>query len=219
MKTLGKLIDDLPSLLKTEPDYRIKQLNLDLYQHLITDWKQATTLPLSLRKKLADGYSLRVENQKFISKDKKTIKALIELDDKLKVETVLMKHKHRNSICVSSQIGCALKCTFCATGKMGFVRNLTYGEIVSQVVVFARHLKPDKITNIVFMGMGEPFLNFDNFKKAFELLNSKDAFGFGARRFSVSTAGIIEGIKNLSKINPGINLAISLNAPNDQLRS
>lgn len=168
----------------------------------------------------------------FVSKDKNTIKALITLKDGLKIETVLMRHKprsrasslrgkdKRNTICVSSQIGCPLACTFCATGKMGFKRNLEAWEIVEQVLFFARYLKKinEKVTNIVFMGMGEPFLNYDNVIGAIKILNDKEGFNLGARHFSISTVGIVEGIEKLAKEELQINLAISLHAPDDELR-
>jgi len=149
------------------------------------------------------------------------------------VETVLMRHAGgRNTVCVSSQIGCPLACTFCATGKLGFKRDLKYYEIVEQVLFWARYLKKfrasnfefrasdvsDSVTNIVFMGMGEPFLNYDNVMEAIKVLNDKDGFNLGIRKFSISTAGITEGIIKLAEEELAINLAISLHAPNDELR-
>ena len=149
------------------------------------------------------------------------MKAGILLADGLAIETVLMKHTDkRNTICVSSQVGCPLGCEFCETGKMGLKRNLTASEIVEQVLFFARYLKNknEKVTNIVFMGMGEPFLNWENVKKAIEILNDDNCLGIGARKISISTAGIIEGIEELAEEFPQINLAISLHAPDDELR-
>jgi 23S rRNA (adenine2503-C2)-methyltransferase len=157
------------------------------------------------------------------------VKAVIELEDGLAVETVLMKHTdRRNTICVSSQIGCPLGCLFCVTGTMGFKRNLNVSEIVEQVLFFARYLKKSaqggsasggkNITNVVFMGMGEPFLNWENVSQAIQILNDDNCFGIGARKISVSTAGITEGIAKLIQDFPQINLAISLHAPDDKLR-
>ncbi len=208
-------------VLKSQPSYRLKQTKRFVFFNLIENWNQATSFPPVLREKLNKKCSLEIKAKTFVSKNKKTIKALIELNDGLKVESVLMKHiDKRNTACVSSQVGCALGCVFCATGKMGFKRNLKDYEIVNQVLFFARHLKKkrQKITNIVFMGMGEPFLNYDNVISSIRILNDKDGFNLGVRNFSISTAGIIEGIEKLSKENLGINLAISLHAPNDQLR-
>lgn len=127
----------------------------------------------------------------------------------------------RNTVCVSSQVGCPLACKFCATGKMGFKRGLTAMEIIQQVIFFARLLKKEKkkITNVVFMGMGEPFLNYDNVMEAIRVMNDKNGLNIGARHISISTVGITEGIKNLAKEGLQINLAISLHAPSNELRS
>jgi len=212
----------LEDFLKGEPNYRFKQVKEALYGDLIENWNEATVLPLPLRKNLEKNFPLSVEAETFVSKDKRTTRALIELRDGLKVEAVLMQHKDkRNTVCVSSQIGCPLGCLFCATGKMGFKRNLSASEIVEQVLFFARRLKRNKetITNIVFMGMGEPFLNYDNVLAAVKALNDKGGFNLGARRFSISTVGIVEGIEELAKEKLETNLAISLHAPDDILRS
>ncbi|MFA5742668.1 MAG: 23S rRNA (adenine(2503)-C(2))-methyltransferase RlmN [Candidatus Paceibacterota bacterium] len=214
--------EKINELLIGEPLYRIKQIKEALYQDLIDDWSQATTLPLALREKLNKESPLAIDAKLFESDDKKTVKALINFKDGVKIETVLMEHNDgRNTVCVSSQAGCALACAFCATGKAGFKRNLTAFEIAQQVFLFGRYLKKTgkKVTNIVFMGMGEPFLNYDNVLNAIKFLNDPDGFGLGARNFSISTSGIIEGIRKLSTERMEINLAISLHAPNQKLRS
>jgi 23S rRNA (adenine2503-C2)-methyltransferase len=154
------------------------------------------------------------------------------LEDGERIESVLMKYekdKNRNTACVSSQVGCALGCGFCATGKAGFKRNLSVDEIVKQILFWARWLKnnetlrqaqgENKINNLVFMGMGEPFLNYENVMSAIKILNDQKGFNLGARHFSISTAGIIGGINRLADEPLQINLAISLHAPNDKLRS
>lgn len=207
--------------LKDKPDYRVQQVKKWIFQDLITSWDKATSLPLKLREELAKNFSLKIKAQTFVSKNKKTIKALFSLKDDLKIESVLMRYKERNTICVSSQVGCPLNCSFCATGQLGFKRNLTISEIINQVLFFARLLKEknDKVTNIVFMGMGEAFLNYDNVIQAINILNDEDGFNLGIRSFSISTAGIIPGIKKLIKEEKQINLAVSLNAPNNDLRS
>lgn len=214
-------LTQLSKVLEKEPAYRLKQSKKAVFQDLIEDWNQATNLPLYLRKILNKACSLSTEGEFFISKDRKTAKALIALEDGLKIESVLMKHKDRNTVCVSSQVGCPLGCLFCATGKMGFKRNLESWEIVEQVLFFARHLRKtgERVTNIVFMGMGEPFLNYENVLGAIKILNDKEGFNLGARKFSISTVGITEGIEKLAKENLEVNLAISLHAPNDKLRS
>jgi len=212
----------LKKILVKEPSFRLKQAKKAIFRDLIEDWSGITTFPLSLREKLKKKYSLKIQAKILISRDKRTVKAVINLKDNLKIETVLMRHKNeRNTVCVSSQVGCPLGCIFCATGKSGFKRNLEVFEIVEQVLFFARYLKKDKqkITNIVFMGMGEPFLNYDNVLDAIKVLNDKEGFNLGARRFSISTVGIIKGIKKLAEEKLEVNLAISLHASDDTLRS
>jgi len=209
-------------ILKNEPDYRLKQAKKAVFQDLIGDWQKATNLPKALREQLTSNCSLEIKAKLWKAKDSQSDKSLITLNDGLRVETVLMRHKGgRNTVCVSSQVGCPLACKFCATGKLGFKRNLTFSEIISQVLFFARFLKKQnqKIVNIVFMGMGEPFLNIDNVFKAIKLLNDKDGFNLGARHFSISTVGITEGIKRLANEFPQVNLALSLHAADNKLRS
>ncbi len=155
------------------------------------------------------------------SADGQTEKALFYFAD-AQVEAVLMRNKKgRNTVCVSSQFGCPLACVFCATGKLGFKRNLTTWEIILQVLYFARLLKLEgkKITNVVFMGMGEPFLNYENVMGAVRILNDRDGFALGARRLAISTSGVVKGIKRLSGERLEVNLAISLHAADDILRS
>lgn len=212
----------LNGILKREPVYRSKQIKRAVFKDLIEDWSEATVLPMELRKRLAEKCPIPIDGKLFISKDKKTLKALITLKDGLRVESVLMQHKdERNTVCVSSQVGCPLGCRFCATGQMGFKRNLEIFEIVEQALFWARFLKKEKkkITNIVFMGMGEPFLNYENVIGAIKILNDKEGFNLGARHFSISTVGIIEGIRKLVEEKLEVNLAISLHAPNNELRS
>jgi 23S rRNA (adenine2503-C2)-methyltransferase len=209
-------------LFEPEPKYRLVQAQKALFQDLIQNWEEAAALPLILRKELNKKCPIGISAKTFVSKDEDTIKALITLNDGLKIETVLMRHKNkRNTICVSSQVGCRLGCEFCATGKIGFKRNLEPEEIIEQVLFFARYLKKtrEKIANIVFMGMGEPFLNYQNVIGAIKILNDKEGFNLGVRHFSISTVGIIEGIEKLAQEELQINLAISLHAPDDELRS
>jgi 23S rRNA (adenine2503-C2)-methyltransferase len=214
-------IEYLEKLLVEEPKFRLKQARTAIFKDLIDDWSQATSLPLNLREKLAVHCPLKINAQVFASSDGQAVKALITLADGKKIEAVLMKHKDgRHTICVSCQVGCSLACSFCATGRMGFKRNLTASEILEQVLFFARFLKnnDERVSHIVFMGMGEPFLNYENVLAAVRLLNDKDSFNLGARRISISTAGITEGIKKLSEEKIQVNLAISLHAANDKLR-
>ncbi|HBR71748.1 MAG TPA: 23S rRNA (adenine(2503)-C(2))-methyltransferase RlmN, partial [Candidatus Moranbacteria bacterium] len=163
-----------------------------------------------------------------VSKNGDSIKALLKTSDDNFIETVLLSssdlenEKRSWSACVSSQIGCAMGCRFCATGKMGFKRNLTAEEITDQILFWKQYLKKLKnnsISNIVYMGMGEPFLNWENVSESLKILTSKDLFGFGSRSLSVSTSGIAEGILKLAEEFPQVNLAISLHFPDDEKRS
>lgn len=211
----------IQSLLKTEQSYRLAQIKKLIFKDLICNWQEATTLPINLRTVLEENTPLQILAETFTTKDGQTTKALLTLNDGLKVESVLMRYENRNTVCVSSMVGCPLACVFCATGKMGFKRNLDASEMVDQVLFFARILRKEnrKVTNVVFMGMGEPFLNYDNVILAIRLLNDKDNFGLGARHFSISTVGIPSGIEKLARESLEVNLALSLHATTDDLRS
>ena len=206
-------LKNLNKIIEKEPAFRKKQIEKLIYQDAIDNWDKATVLSLKLREELKKETSLEIKAEIFESKETK--KALITLEDRYQIETVLMKHDNRTTVCVSSQVGCALGCKFCATGKLGFKRSLKTEEILEQVLVFKRK---EKVNNIVFMGMGEPFLNYDNVLEAIRILNSENAFNIGARHISISTVGITEGIEKLSNENLQVNLAISLHAPNNDLR-
>ena len=220
-------LEKLKIVLKNEPKFRYKQAWKAIFEDLITDWNDNTTLPKKLREDLNKECPLEIEAEVFGSKNSDSVKVLINLEDNPenkigtsnKIETVLLKHDSgRNTVCVSSQVGCALACKFCATGKQGFKRDLTVSEIILQVLFFARYTK-GHIGNVVFMGMGEPFLNYDNVMKSIDILNDKDSFNIGARHISISTSGIVDAIRKFTKEEKQINLAISLHAPNDKLRS
>ncbi|MCX6740996.1 MAG: 23S rRNA (adenine(2503)-C(2))-methyltransferase RlmN [Candidatus Parcubacteria bacterium] len=214
--------NNLENILKTEPAYRLKQAKQLIFKDLIEDWQRATVFPFVLKEKLNKEYPLSIDGQKSASKDQKTIKALITLDDGLKIESVLMKHTGgRNTVCVSSQVGCKFNCSFCATGQNGFKRDLLPMEIVVQVLFFARELKKqgERASGVVFMGMGEPFGNTDNVLAAIRILNDEDGLNIGARHISISTVGLSGGIKKLAAEPLQINLAISLHASNNELRS
>lgn len=213
-------LEKINIVLKSQPAFRFKQVQKAIFQDLIEGWDDNTTLPKDLRQELKENCDLNIKAKTQVSKQ--SIKVAIELSDKRLIETVLMKHEDgRNTVCVSSQVGCALGCDFCATGKFGFKRNLTALEIIEQVLFFSRYLKKEnqKVTNIVFMGMGEPFLNYNEVIKAVKMLNDKNLFNIGARKISVSTVGIVDGIKKISQEDLQLNLAVSLHAPNDKLRN
>jgi len=213
--------DKLQTILAGLPAYRIEQVKEAVLKSLIDDWEQVVGLPKDLRAKLAQEFPLGIEAEIFSSPDGDSLKALVTFSDGLKAETVLMRHhEDRNTVCVSSQIGCPMGCSFCATGKMGFKRNLDSSEIVEQVLLFARILKKEsqRITNVVFMGMGEPFMNYDNVVASIRMMNDTKGLGIGARHISISTSGITEGIEKLIDEPLQVNLAVSLHAPNDELR-
>lgn len=212
--------------------FRLKQVRKAVYSRLINTWQEATDLPEDMRELLEKDIpisSLEAVSIKESAK-KDTVKVLFKTHDGYFIEAVLMKHLSqkkdsdafgRNTICVSSQAGCPMACAFCATGKMGFKRNLSSGEIADQVLHFAKLLKneSEKVNNIVFMGMGEPFHNYDNLIESIKILNDKDGFNLGARHISVSTCGIVPGIEKFADENIQANLAISIHAPNDSIRS
>jgi 23S rRNA (adenine2503-C2)-methyltransferase len=210
--------------LQAEPKYRFAQVNKALWVDFISRWDEVSNLPKSLREKLENDCPLEIVAELESNQGKnKSLKALITFSDGEAVETVLIRQKDkRNTVCVSSQVGCPLACAFCATGNFGFRRNLKSEEIVEQVLFWSRYLRQEnkgaKVDNIVFMGMGEPFLNYQEFIKAAKFLNNPETFNIGARRMSVSTAGITEGIKRLAGEKLQMNLAISLHAASDNLR-
>lgn len=207
-----------------EPAFRLKQLKTAVYRQLVSDWTDALTLPAALRQALSAGLPISslAHMTETVSSKGDTTKSAFRLADGNVIETVLMRHRGgRNTVCVSSQAGCPMACTFCATGTMGLKRNLTAEEIVDQVLHFARILKGkgESVTNVVLMGMGEPMHNYDAVMSALRTLNDKDGFALGARRMSVSTCGIVSGILKLAQEPLQVNLAVSLHAPNDELRS
>lgn len=217
-------LEKIESVLEGQPSFRLKQVWRSVFVDLIEDWNDNSTLPKDLRERLNFECPLEIKATIFGSERNESVKVLLELEDGNRVESVLLKHEDgRRTVCVSSQVGCPLGCKFCATGALGFTRNLTAGEIVEQVLFFSRLLKNEekynRVTNVVFMGMGEPFLNYDNVLEAVRIFNSKEAFNIGARRISISTVGIFEGIEKLMKEGLQINLAVSLHAPTSELRS
>lgn len=211
-----------------QPAYRARQIYQQLYKQYATQTEQMRELPQALRAHLAEETrigALRLVHVRR-SDDGMTRKALFELPGGEVVESVLMVYPDRATVCVSTQAGCAMGCVFCATGKLGLLRNLSTGDIVEQVVWAARELSAESrdgrtahITNVVFMGMGEPFANYDRWWSAVERLHDPQGFNLGARSMTVSTVGLPQGIRRLADEALPINLAISLHAPDDTLRS
>jgi 23S rRNA (adenine2503-C2)-methyltransferase len=220
--------DQLKGLLTSwgEPSYRADQVWSWLYRSLVTDFQEMTNLPKVLRERLADTTLLRTMKplEERVSADGLTRKVLFALRDNQTIESVLMHYEQRRTTCISTQVGCPLGCVFCATGQSGFVRNLTPGEIVGQVLYFARQLRDQglrtsrPITNVVFMGMGEPLANYDATWQAIETLTHDEGFNLGARRITISTVGLVPGILRLAEEGLQIGLAVSLHAPTDELR-
>jgi 23S rRNA (adenine2503-C2)-methyltransferase len=206
-----------------EPAFRATQMWEGLYSHLWETPKNFTNIPKALQIKLANEFlfSHLTPLKKIVSRDGRTTKTLLGLPNGNAVETVLMEYDKRRTLCISTQVGCAVGCKFCATGQMGFRKNLSSGEIIEQVLFYARILREreEKVTNIVYMGMGEPFLNYDSTLKSIKQLNHSKGFNLGARHFTISTVGIIPQIKRFTQEKSQINLAISLHAADNQLRS
>ncbi len=199
------------------PSYRVEQLWQGLYTDGV-DLADITTLPAPLRAELAEklpsSLDMSVES---VSEHGDTVKWLWNLRGGAAIETVLMHYKDRSTVCISSQAGCAMGCGFCATGQAGFERHLTVGEIVEQVIRARRVAGERRVSNIVFMGMGEPLANYDAVWGAVERLHG--AFGISARHLTVSTVGLIPGIRQLADASLPVNLAVSLHAANDTLRN
>jgi 23S rRNA (adenine2503-C2)-methyltransferase len=206
-----------------EPAFRAKQIWQAIYVDLIADPLEISTLSKTLRQKLADSFSFTslVPTRTLGSSDKQTIKTLFTLPDDRAIEAVLMYYEERQTLCISTQAGCAMNCVFCATGQMGFKRDLSAGEIVEQVLYYARLLKDENkvVTNIVVMGMGEPFSNYDATLSAIDRLNDASGLNLGARRFTISTVGLVPMINRFASEKRQVNLAVSLHAANNELRS
>src|SRR4030095_10386462 len=205
-----------------EQKFRAKQVWEQSYTKLASSYEVMSDVPKKLREKLEAeiDFSHLSPHIDLLSGDKWTRKILFNLPDKSQVETVLMGYHTRRTACISTQAGCALGCTFCATGQGGLQRNITSGEIVEQVFFFERILraKNEKLTNLVFMGMGEPFANYKQVMKAVDTLTDPDGFNFGARRITISTVGIVPMIEKFAEENRQVNLAVSLHAATDELR-
>ncbi|MEM9466894.1 MAG: 23S rRNA (adenine(2503)-C(2))-methyltransferase RlmN [Actinomycetota bacterium] len=205
--------DELAGLLDGEPRYRVDQVWDGLHERG-DDLEDLTNVPKALRARLAEQLPLGLTPEhESISDDGATVKWLWRLHDGHHIETVLMHYDDRTTVCVSSQAGCAMACGFCATGQSGFDRHLSVGEIVEQIVRARRQSAPRRVSNIVFMGMGEPFANYDRTWAAVERINHD--LGIGARHITISTVGVIPGIERLAAEDLPVNLAVSLHSAND----
>lgn len=212
-----------------QPKFRLGQIIKAVYQNGVSSFSEILTLPKELRREMFQTRILSFEVEKILkAKDGKSAKALLKLKDGKFIETVLISPKPGLwSVCVSTQVGCPMNCRFCATGKLGLERNLTEEEITDQVLFWKQWLKAESqklktknnISNVVYMGMGEPFLNWESVKESLRMLIDKKLFGFGARSISVSTSGIPEGIENFAQEFPQMNLALSLHFADEEKRS
>jgi 23S rRNA (adenine2503-C2)-methyltransferase len=209
--------DDLAALVQGEPRFRADQIWRALWERGARP-EEMTELPAALRQQLALELAPALsELARSESSDGQTVKWLWGLHDGAQVETVLMLYPDRATACVSSQAGCAMKCSFCATGQAGFRRQLTTGEIVEQVVAARRAALPRRLRNVVFMGMGEPLANYDRVWGAVERLH--DEMGLSARHITISTVGVVPGVRRLAGQALPVNLAVSLHAARDELRN
>lgn len=231
--------DELATLLREwgEPSFRADQVWQWLYRSLVGEWEGMANLPKDLRQRLDAELALVLLTPiaEQMSASQQTRKVLFRLHDGHTLEAVLMLYDDRKTVCVSTQVGCGMGCTFCATGQGGLGRNLSSGEIVAQVLYFARELRQAKITqaqaegeqaqlpdhpvsNVVLMGMGEPLANYEQTWKSIETLTDSRGYGLGARRITLSTVGLVPGIRRLTEEALPINLAVSLHAPDGELR-
>ena len=202
-----------------EKKYRAGQVFQWLYIEKVKSFDEMTNLSLSLREKLKENYTIC--NYKILRKQESsdgTKKYLFDVLDGNAIETVLMQYHHGKTICVSTQIGCKMGCKFCASTGIKFIRNLTAGEIVEQILAVEQDIQ-DKISNVVYMGIGEPLDNYDNVIKSIKILNNQKGLNIGARHISVSTSGLVPKIYDLANENIQCTLSISLHATNDEKRS
>lgn len=200
------------------PKFRAKQIYDWLYKN-VTDFDNMRNIPADLKAFLKSSSYISVANieKKLVSRYDKTVKYLFSFNDGECVESVVMSYKHGYSICISTQVGCKMGCTFCATGKSGFSRSLEPSEMLGQIETAQRDLNI-RISNIVLMGMGEPLDNFDNVVKFLRLVSSDNGLNIGMRHITLSTCGIVPKIYELAKLHLGITLSVSLHAPNDEIR-
>ncbi len=207
----------LADLLSDQPRYRVDQVWKGLYEQGLSP-SEISTLPQALREQLATSLTPALNlTTRSVSKDELTVKSLWNMSGDAATETVLMHYPERSTICVSSQAGCAMACGFCATGQAGYQRNLSVGEILEQVVLARNEAKPRRLSNIVFMGMGEPFANYDRVVESIRRII--DAIGIGARKITVSTVGLVPQMRRFAEEGLQVGLAVSLHAANNELRT
>jgi 23S rRNA (adenine2503-C2)-methyltransferase len=200
------------------PSYRAGQIFFWVYKKGICSFSSMANIPKPLRDTLSEAYYISdIGLKQHLRSSDGTEKFLFELSDKNFIETVLIYSKMRKTLCISTQVGCKYGCVFCASGARGFIRNLSASEILDQIL-YPQHVLGHRMTNFVFMGMGEPLDNYENVSKAIVIMNSPEGLGIGARRITISTCGIVPGIEKLKKARLQINLSVSLHTTNNKLR-
>ncbi|MCX6998143.1 MAG: 23S rRNA (adenine(2503)-C(2))-methyltransferase RlmN [Kiritimatiellaeota bacterium] len=217
----GLLLDELAAALRAlgAPVFRAQQIWRWLYVQRVTAWDQMKNLPAELRARLAERFDLQAAAAREITGEPGAAqKILVGLTDGECVEEVLIPAAERRTVCVSSQVGCKFGCAFCASGQAGFRRNLSAGEIVGQVLLAATAYG-NRPTHLVFMGVGEPLDNYDEVLRAIRIVNQPDGLGLGARRITLSTCGVIPGLRRLAGEGLQVELSVSLHAPDDALRA
>lgn len=214
LESITQLVADL-----NQPKFRSLQL-FKWLQSGVQSFDEMTNIPIALRKQLEEiGYIATVKPlRKYVSQIDGTVKYVYELYDGELIESVLMKYEHGYTVCISTQVGCRMGCRFCASGLYGLTRNLTASEMLAQIT-FAQRDNNIRISNVVMMGMGEPLDNFDNSVKFLQLVSDENGLNIGLRHISLSTSGVVSGIKHLAEYNFPITLSISLHAPNDEIRN
>lgn len=214
-------LEEIEALMVTlgEPKFRAKQIYEWLHKKLVQSLDEMTNIPLALREKIKQevGFAAVEEETKSVSKIDGTTKFLFKLQDGSMVESVLMKYKHGNSVCISSQVGCRMGCRFCASTIGGLTRNLLPSEMLGQIYYIQKSTQ-ERVSNVVLMGTGEPFDNYDNFLRMLHLLTNPQGLNISQRNITVSTCGIVPKIKELAKEHLQITLAISLHSPTDEMR-
>jgi len=219
----GFQLDELKSfvLKLDQPDYRAGQIAEWVFERGVRSFDEMTNLSKALRERLSKEATLSCAEvvETHTSETDGTRKLLLRYGDRTRIEAVLLRDNKRITGCVSTQVGCKFGCSFCATGLMGFTRNLTAGEIVEQMISLREAAAPGRLSNLVFMGMGEPLDNYDNVLRAIRIANADWGLRIGARRMTVSTAGHVPGIRKLAKEGLQVELAVSLNAPEQRLRA
>jgi 23S rRNA (adenine2503-C2)-methyltransferase len=215
-------LEELEKVLESwqEPHFRARQILTGVYKKAVTDFSQMRNLPSSLRDRLKKNFSFfDLRLVEILKSQDATQKFLFDLDNKYLIEAAVIPAEKRITGCISTQVGCKFACRFCASGLLGFKRNLGCGEMLDEVLYLKNNAQGHRLTHLVFMGMGEPLDNYDNVLKAIRIINSPETLNVGARRITISTCGIIPGIKRLANEGLQIELSVSLHAADDKTRS